>query len=145
MAMVRLLPGLLLAASLLAGGGSAAAAAQSQPLALTREQCRNLVQYVPAPDVAYRPGVDVNGKPVAPADLPQTMPAPAPDEIVIDLKRPLAQVAPGRAPPAIASSNAHFGLVTIDPASGKVYLDGKPLEDPEMSEIASACRRAGVR
>src|SRR5690606_14696963 len=31
--------------------------------------CRLLVKHVPSPDVAYRPGVDVNGDPVAPADL----------------------------------------------------------------------------
>ncbi len=36
---------------------------------ITRQDCQRLVHHVPAADVAYRPGVDVHGKPVVAADL----------------------------------------------------------------------------
>ncbi len=38
----------------------------------SREVCRQLVRHVPAADVAYKPGVDAKGKPIAPADLAQS-------------------------------------------------------------------------
>jgi hypothetical protein len=38
-------------------------------IAVTPADCRLLERHQPAPDVAYRPGVDVRGRPVAPADL----------------------------------------------------------------------------
>jgi len=36
---------------------------------ISTQDCQRLVRHVPAPDVAYKPGVDVHGKTVAPADL----------------------------------------------------------------------------
>jgi hypothetical protein len=40
-----------------------------QTVIITRANCLRLVEHVPAPDVAYRPGLDVRGRPVAGADL----------------------------------------------------------------------------
>lgn len=36
---------------------------------VTTQDCREIVTHVPADDVTYMPGVDVNGNAVAPADL----------------------------------------------------------------------------
>ncbi len=55
-----------------------AAAAPSNPESATRrhtyvlsqEDCRNLTEATPAPDLAYRPGIDAEGRAVTPADLP---------------------------------------------------------------------------
>jgi hypothetical protein len=38
----------------------------------SREVCRKLVRYVPPADLAYKPGIDVKGRPVKPADLPES-------------------------------------------------------------------------
>ncbi len=60
--------------------------APSVVIAVTPELCQALAA-PPTPEAApeYRPGVDVHGKPVAPADLPT--PAPALPEGVVALER----------------------------------------------------------
>jgi hypothetical protein len=40
-----------------------------QTVIITRADCLRLVEHLPTPDVEYRPGVDVRGRPVAGADL----------------------------------------------------------------------------
>lgn len=54
----------------------AAARAQEPPqpvrIVITKVDCSRLIRHVPAPDVAYQPGVDVRGREVASADLPGT-------------------------------------------------------------------------
>ncbi len=37
-------------------------------ITITKTDCSRLIHHTPAPDVAYKPGVDVRGKPVASAD-----------------------------------------------------------------------------
>jgi hypothetical protein len=44
------------------------AAAEDTTVQITKADCRRLVRHVPSADVAYKPGVDVRGRPVAPAD-----------------------------------------------------------------------------
>ncbi|MGE5503210.1 MAG: hypothetical protein ACM31L_02195 [Actinomycetota bacterium] len=49
---------------------AAPAWAEDVAVQVTKQDCARLVHYTPSADVAYKPGVDVHGKPVAPADLP---------------------------------------------------------------------------
>jgi hypothetical protein len=58
---------LCLASSAALGQG---AAANSGPMVITisKPDCSRLISHTPAPDVAYKPGVDVRGKPVVSAD-----------------------------------------------------------------------------
>lgn len=39
-------------------------------IVITKVDCSRLIRHVPAPDVAYQPGLDARGRAVAPADLP---------------------------------------------------------------------------
>src|SRR5271168_4053724 len=56
-----------------APGGLAGLVQPDGRIVITRDMCNQAsVQYQPAPDVAYQPGVDVYGRPVAPADLPNS-------------------------------------------------------------------------
>jgi len=58
----------------------------NQPVYVTKSDCARLVTYHPSPDVAYKPGQDVHGKYVAPADLPGSqMPGLVPDKIEFNL------------------------------------------------------------
>lgn len=43
--------------------------AEPARVTVTRADCQRLVQHIPDAGVAYQPGVDVGGRPVAPADL----------------------------------------------------------------------------
>lgn len=53
-----------------AGGQGGGATASSGPMVITisKPDCSRLIQHVPSADVTYKPGVDVRGRPVVPAD-----------------------------------------------------------------------------
>ncbi|MBN9525538.1 MAG: hypothetical protein J0H82_05005 [Alphaproteobacteria bacterium] len=105
---------------------------------LNRGDCERIgTVYRPAPDVAYKPGVDVHGRPVAPADLPNGYEGVLPDQIVIPLTVPLRRYAPQV--PAVAGSEIYAGAVTLDLASGKLFLNGRPLEPDDGQALAAAC------
>lgn len=119
---------------------SAVCAAQERPpVSVTpltpesmRADCVRLLQerQVLRPD--YQPGVDVNGRPVVPADLPDQAGAQQglPPNIVIALTRPLSAVAPN-APAAVANSDVSVGQVAIDPLTGRAALNGRALSPPQ--------------
>ncbi|HZD25544.1 MAG TPA: hypothetical protein VE631_04730 [Alphaproteobacteria bacterium] len=106
--------------------------------------CRWLVRHEPAPDVTYQPGVDVNGNPVAPADLgPDHGGAAAPvlpKQIAIDLDIPLSRLLPDGTPPNLEDAKANAGTVTVDRETGAVSYNGQPLVDPAREHLIAACR-----
>lgn len=109
----------------------------AQPLEIVvvgRTTCRALTAHQPAPDVAYQPGLDVHGKPVAPADLPSS--GVGPEQVRVLLKRDLP-VARG----ALGASEVVVGEVKVDLLTGKATLDGKPLEAGLQSDVLLACSR----
>ncbi|MSO73034.1 MAG: hypothetical protein EXQ84_05425 [Rhodospirillaceae bacterium] len=65
-------------------------AARAETVALSTADCKKLEQHVPADDVTYKPGVDVRGKPVVPADLGGGSTIKIPDEIHIQIGIDLA-------------------------------------------------------
>jgi hypothetical protein len=111
-------------------------------LVLTKSFCMNLVAYAPAPDVAYKPGVDVNGKAVAPADLPgQTsypLSSPVQSAIILDTSR-LGQIGalPGR-------GDTYPVLISVDPRTGDVALNGQKIQQSDESTLAKLCRERGL-
>lgn len=109
----------------------------AQPLEVVvvgRTTCRALTAHQPAPGVAYQPGVDVHGKPVAPADLPSN--TAGPEQVRVLLKRDLP-VARG----ALGASEIVVGEVKVDLLTGKATLDGKPLDAGLQSDVLLACTR----
>jgi hypothetical protein len=106
---------------------------------IAERDCRRLERHVPAPDVVYRPGVDVRGRPVAPADL---APAPSivPERLVIylgvDLRRALGL------PPGLI---ADLPLGIIEIANGTVLFNGRPLAPEAAAALAAACAAARRR
>ncbi len=64
--------------------------AQAETVALSTSDCTKLVEHVPADDVTYKPGVDVHGKPVVPADLGDASAITMPEEINIQIGIDLA-------------------------------------------------------
>ncbi|MEP2189339.1 MAG: hypothetical protein ABJK54_12615, partial [Alphaproteobacteria bacterium] len=49
--------------------GQAVAEPATPKARITKRDCRRVLRHQPSGDVAYKPGVDARGKPVAPADL----------------------------------------------------------------------------
>lgn len=117
--------------------------AQDKPGAAVRiapEDCRRLVQHRPSADVAYKPGVDVRGNAVAPADLPGQARITAPNEITLNLTIDVLEQYGVSSESVLApSGEASVGTVTYDIASGRMTYNGQALSDPEQDALAAAC------
>ncbi len=119
--------------------GIPAAQAKKVKATVTRADCANLVQHQPSADVAYRPGIDVNGNSVAPADLnggsnvavPETIEIP----IVIDLAERYGK------PKATSKfmGETKFGKVVW--RDGKAWYNGQPLAGNTNADLVAACRK----
>jgi hypothetical protein len=108
---------------------SAPGAAVYGPPTVTPELCRRLAPRQPAvPSATYQPGVDVYGRPVAPADLPGAAATPS-----ITTEIDLGRVA-GR-----AAARGIKGYVTVQP-DGSVLLDGQPLSGGQEYGLLDICR-----
>lgn len=101
---------------------------------MSATDCARLVPHQPDPGVAFQPGVDARGRPVAPADL---TPAPkvVPDRLwfvlSVDLARRLGGPLQGDLP---------LGIVSIE--QGRVLFDGRPLAAGDRTALEAACRQA---
>jgi hypothetical protein len=115
--------------------GAAPASVQT----IAERDCRRLERHVPAPDVAFRPGVDVRGRPVAPADLAPS-PAIVPDRLTIllgvDLRRRLGL-------PRDLIADLPLGVIEIE--NGQALFNGRPLAADDAAALAAACREARRR
>jgi hypothetical protein len=110
-------------------------------IVITREMCaQQSIQHRPAPDVAYRPGVDAYGRPVAPADLPNSgNQYGLGDRTSTDLLiRPQSAV-PGRGG---VVGETYVGRVTVD-ANGRTWINGQPVDGSSQTELQQLCARAG--
>ncbi len=103
------------------------------------EDCAWLVRHVPADDVAYKPGVDVKGRPVAPADLnaqPQILQG---ERVRLDLSLPVSLFRRGRAR-RIDSTDVVLGELELDLATGALWLDGRELIAADHAAVVAYCR-----
>jgi hypothetical protein len=134
---------MLIPAVVMALGAAAAEAQQAQPVTISRQDCANILRHSPSADVNYKPGVDVSGRAVAPADLPaQGSSIAIPEQITINLLfNPFAgRVAPGTGATSLAPSQGSAGTVTVDTRSGRVTYNGQPVGDSQQNAVAEACR-----
>ncbi len=117
----------------------AAFGAGAQTVAITDADCARIVNYVSPPDVAYKPGVDVYGRPVAPADL-NPQPQIGNQPITIDITADLHKYGVPTSSPLLLPG-AHLGQITVEDNGRRVYFNGQPLGDTEEKAIADACRQ----
>lgn len=104
-------------------------------ITVSKTDCRKIIGYTPAPDVTYRPGVDAHGRKVAPADLAAGPSAfKLPDKITFNIGKDLAKDFNSK-----YTGDAVFGKVTVK--QGKVFWNGKALNDQSRNAIAQACRK----
>jgi hypothetical protein len=119
---------------LLAATGSAAAA----DLTISAADCRALVAHIASDDTAFRPGIDVDGAPVAPAGAGSLI-AP-PDAftlpITIDLQRRLGVPAN----PDLYGAKPVIGTVVY--RNGHLWFDGQRLAAGDEAALSEDCRKA---
>lgn len=115
----------------------------------TRETCRHwMVDTPPAPDVAFKPGLDAQGRPVAPADLEGTLEIPSPKGHV-SLEAGLKSFLPTedgdeKVPAPLDAleekSSLDLGSVLVY-EDGRTYLNGQPLFNEELWAFKKACQK----
>ncbi|AWK85782.1 hypothetical protein [Azospirillum thermophilum] len=139
--MIRLLPAApaalpaLFATLLVLALAPAPAAAQTD-----LSVCRYLPRHRPAPDVEFKPGVDVNGRPVAPADLPGSAGTAAPLRLDIPVTLDFARRIGLVVPPTGLPGRTEVGRLTMD--GGQLFFNGQPLGGPSESQLYALCRTA---
>ncbi|HUK07703.1 MAG TPA: hypothetical protein VLX09_07550 [Stellaceae bacterium] len=101
--------------------------------------CGQVVAHVPDAGVAYVPGIDVNGQPVAPADLPESVAPPLGFSIVLnfDLRKRFGITGNSR----LFRPQAEVGLITVE--GNTVLFNGQPIGVGESDLLAAACRAHG--
>jgi hypothetical protein len=119
-------------------------AAEAEVL-ITRRACDWLVRHQPAPDVAYQPGVDVHGQPVAPADLDESGQIVLPEVIIIPIEVWVRHRDRHRISRKSVLWNAEADVGTVEFRDNRVYYEGQLLGDAEADAMADACREAGFR
>lgn len=103
------------------------------------EDCKRVVRHQARDDVAYKPGVDVRGKAVVPADRQVLGAIQPPDEIVIDFGLDLAgrYGFPGA---ALFDATAGIGTVHYDIDTGGLTFNGKALLKDDSRAVERACK-----
>ncbi len=121
--------------------GTASRAAE-RTIAIARSDCELAVRYAPPPDVAYKPGVDVNGRPVAPADLDGDHRLKLRESIPViisdDLRKQFGL--PDDSP--LFDANVFVGIVELRLSDRRLTFNGVELSDREASALAAMCRDA---
>jgi hypothetical protein len=116
--------------------------AAERTIAIARSDCELAVRYVAPPGVAYQPGVDVNGHPVAPADLDGDHRLRLRDSIPViisdDLRKQFGL--PDNSP--LFDANAYLGIVELRLSDRRLTFNGVELSDPEADALAAMCRDA---
>jgi len=113
--------------------------AEDVRMEVSRTDCERIVKYTADPDVTYKPGVDVHGKPVAPADLNDNQ-VKIPDQIFIELSLPFKDLLKNYNP-KLENAEVYVGTVEYDIASGRLLFNGQELTDPAENAIAKECRK----
>lgn len=115
-------------------------AARTPTIIVDHAVCRALPRHVPAPDVTYRPGMDAQGRPVVPADLPGGGADFLPGQIEIGITVPLAGKF-GIPADALYAGEAYLGTVAVE--QGRVTFNGRPIGDAAAEELVAVCARQG--
>jgi hypothetical protein len=114
-----------------------AAPVLAQQVRISRTDCSRLVQHQPSADVAYQPGVDARGRPVAPADLPGGVQVKPRTEFTIDIEVDLQRRFGVPTNPNLYQPKANVGSITVK--GDKAYFDGQPLTDQTQEALAAYC------
>ncbi len=110
-------------------------------IAISADVCDKLRRAAAAePGADYRPGVDVNGDAVAPADLPSNAPPMPLDNLPIVIGARLQQRYGLAGNAALLHRGAMIGLLTL--RDGRAYFNGEPISGGERDMMLAACAEA---
>ncbi|MBL4692406.1 MAG: hypothetical protein JKY92_03655 [Magnetovibrio sp.] len=118
-----------------------ALAAKDSKVSVSLKDCQQLTKSVSGADVAYQPGVDVQGNPVVPAegDFGATHVFKLPKTITIDFGIDLAGKY-GISGTGEQTATAPIFKIDYDLAAGDLTVNGKPLTKGDSRAIVKACQ-----
>lgn len=117
-------------------------------VAVTQDDCARFARHVASADVAYQPGVDVNGNAVASADLDDEGRLDlAGDDITLNIGVPIVAFSGTVSDETqftneggkIGNFDATAGIGAVTLSGGVVHFNGRPLSSPEARRLAAAC------
>jgi hypothetical protein len=109
-------------------------------IVMSSSVCPLLGEEPGVPGADYTPGIDVNGKSVAPADLPNSAPRLNLDDFPIEINVDLQKRYGVRTNSGLFYDKSMTGLVTVK--DDRAYFNGKPLSDSERDMMRAACKAA---
>ena len=110
---------------------------------IIRSDCARMTVHKPAADATYTPGVDVQGRPVAPADLPGAAQIAVPNEFILDVTVDIQKRYGIPNDAVMVKSEARVGTVVVKP-DGSAYFNGQALSSPEQQALSALCQRQGT-
>jgi hypothetical protein len=120
-------------------GGAEELIAEELTIVATKESCKKLVKHKPLKGVAFTPGVDVRGRPVASADLPNNgglaAMLPKTYEFPISVS-PLK----GTSATRFGETRLNLGQIGFDLKTGAVTYNGRPLDGVARRDFVKKCR-----
>ncbi|HET8728216.1 MAG TPA: hypothetical protein VFO41_11945 [Alphaproteobacteria bacterium] len=134
----RILPLLFLLPGIPAVGQELVVETGPMRVSITEDVCAGLISHTPAPDVEYRPEVDVQGRPVAPADLPGSPRIIFPDAYRIPIEVDLVERLGIPEDATGFGGTVEVGTVTL--VGDRLFFNGQPLTPTDEAAIARACR-----
>lgn len=103
--------------------------------------CQALVKHVPSADVAYQGGLDIHGKKVAPADLPDSPTIALPAVIAIPLTADLTTILnlPPAKMPFKTGGDTGVALGSLTLEGDRVLYNGQALTQDQQDNLAVLC------
>ncbi|TAH33082.1 MAG: hypothetical protein EYC62_07175 [Alphaproteobacteria bacterium] len=112
-------------------------------LTLTTDDCEYFVPHTPDDDVAFKPGLDINGDSVTPADLndnaielPQKISIP----IILQLETQTQNDPPGSVKIGQLENQAGLGTLTYDTKTRQLFYRDKLVSDSSRQAVIDACK-----
>jgi len=111
-------------------------------ITVSPESCSRLLRYIPDGSVAYQPGVDSRGRPVASAEYGGGSALQLPEKFEIPITVDMAKRfgVPKRGD-ANYSGEIQVGSVVVD-RQGRATFNGQPLGNNAENELARLCQAA---
>jgi len=112
----------------------------AQTVTIKTADCASFVRHLPSTDVAYKPGVDVHGRSVVPADLDGGVQIKPPEELVIPITLDLQQRLGIPVDPSQYQTQ-NFTVGTVTWKDGRGFFNGQPLQSEESARLAELCQK----
>ncbi len=109
-------------------------------ITISRQACTYLMQEELRDSADYKPGVDVEGRAVAPADLPaDDNQLKLPETITVEIAPALAHWLPNQSAPYDTFELSRINLGTVSVTGGILTFNGQPMAPEHDNELLALC------